>query len=354
MEQYSNSNKVIDVKSIFLKGINFDVGTFYTSNVSTRPVFDDDAIREDIRIIKDELYCNCIRISGYDIDRLIKTSEFALELGLQVWLSPIFIDATQEQFASYIVECAIAAEKIRKKYENIVFVAGCEYSLYLNGFIIGRNTYERIAKMFNPIGIISNALGLRNKAYMKMNIFLNMVVKNIRSEFKGKVTYASGTWEKVDWSIFDIVSINHYRTSYNQSNYVKTLKSYNVHRKPVAITEFGCCTYKGAEKLGGGGWNIIEVKDGQTRIKSNYERSETTQANYIVDLLELFEKEENIYAVFVFTFINPEYKYNPDPIRDFDMASYGIVKPINRKDQEGLQFIPKEAFYRLADYYGRK
>jgi len=84
-------------------------------------------------------------------------------------------------------------------YENIVFVAGCEYSLYMDGFIKGKDTYERIAKMFNPVGIISNALGLRNKVYKKMNIFLNTVIKTIRSEFKGKVTYASGTWEKVNW-----------------------------------------------------------------------------------------------------------------------------------------------------------
>ena len=89
-------------------------------------------------------------------------------------------------------------------------------------------------------------------------------------------------------------------------------------------------------------------------MKSNYERSETTQADYIIDLLELFEREENIYAVFVFTFINPEFKYNPDPVHDFDMASYGIVKPIISEDQAALRFIPKEAFYRLADYYGRK
>jgi len=81
----------------------------------TRPDFDDDAIRREIGIIRNELHCECIRISGYDIDRLMKTSEFALELGMQVWLSPIFIDATQEQVAKYLFECAIAAEKLREK-----------------------------------------------------------------------------------------------------------------------------------------------------------------------------------------------------------------------------------------------
>jgi len=43
-----------------------------------------------------------------------------------------------------------------------------------------------------------------------MNVFLDTTIKSIRSVFNGKITYASGTWEKVDWNIFDIISINHY------------------------------------------------------------------------------------------------------------------------------------------------
>jgi hypothetical protein len=280
----------------------------------------------------------------------MKTAECALESGMQVWLSPIFINATQEQNAKYLRECAVEAEKFRKKYSHVVFVAGCEYSLFMHGFIKGEDCYQRIAKMFSPSGIILKITGFRNQTYKKMNTFLNTTVQNIRSVFNGEITYASGTWEKVDWGIFDIVSINHYRTSYNQSSYVKTLRKYHVFEKPVAITEFGCCTYKGAEKAGGGGWNITEIKDGKLRIKGNYNRSETTQADYIIDLLKIFEKE-NIYASFVFTYINPGFEHHNNPASDLDMASYGIVKPIN--GDERLQFLPKEAFIRLAEWYGR-
>ena len=331
------------------KGINYDVGTYYKSGICTRPVFDDSTIRKEIGIIRNDLHCDCIRISGYDIERLMKASEFALESGMQVWLSPVFIDATQEQYADYIRECAVASEKLRTKYYNIVFVAGCEFSLYLHGFIKGENCYERIAKMFG-IGFLLNAIGFRNQAYKKMNAFLNMTVQSIRSVFHGKLTYASGTWEKVDWKIFDIVSINHYRASYNQSSYVKKLRTYHVFQKPVAVTEFGCCTYRGAEKAGGGGWNIIETQDGKSKIKSNYKRCESTQANYIIDLLKIFQHED-VYASFVFTFINPNFEHHPEPVYDFDMASYAIVKPVKTENQdEGLTFQPKEAFYRLAEY----
>ena len=336
---------------MFIKGINYDVGTYYTPGVCTRPVFEDHYIRKEIEVIRNELHCECIRISGYDIERLVKTSEFALETGMQVWLSPVFIDATQAQAAKYLHECAVAAEKLREKYNHVVFVAGCEYSLYLHGFIKGDNTYKRIANMFSLPGILLNSIGFRNKAYRKMNAYLEMTVKNIRSVFNGKVTYASGTWEKVDWTIFDIVSINHYRTSYNQSGYEKILRNYHVYGKPVAVTEFGCCTYEGAEKAGGGGWRIIEEKDGKQKIKDNYKRCELTQSNYVIDLLKIFEQED-IYAAFVFTFINPVFEYDPDPAYDFDMASYGIVRPVKSTNHGDLHFIPKEAFYHLAEHYG--
>ena len=336
---------------MFLKGINYDVGTFYNPGICTRPVFDEHTIRNEIGIIRNELHCECIRISGYDIERLMKTSECALELGMRVWLSPIYINATQEQNAHYIRECAVEAEKLRKKYSHVVFVAGCEHSLYTHGFIKGENCYQRIAKMFSLPGIILNGIGFRNQTYKKMNAYLNTTVQSIRSVFNGEVTYASGTWEKVDWSIFDIVGINHYRSSYNQSSYVKTLGSYHVFGKPVAVTEFGCCTYKGAEKAGGGGWNITEEKDGKLCIKGNYKRSETVQADYIIDLLKIFEKED-IYASFVFTYINPDFVHDPTSAFDLDMASYGIVKPVN--GDEGLQFLPKEAFFRLAEFYKQK
>ena len=336
--------------TMYLKGINYDVGTFYTPGICTRPVFNYQAIRTEIGSIRNDLHCDCVRITGYDIERLMKASEFALESGMQVWLSPVFIDATQEQYADYIRECALAAEKLRERYDNIVFVAGCEFSLYVHGFIQGDDCYKRIAKTFGFPGFILTAAGFRNKSFMKMNAYLEMTVKSIRTVFNGKVTYASGTWEKVDWTVFDIVSINHYRASYNQSRYVQILKSYRTFGKPVAVTEFGCCTYEGAEKAGGGGWKIIETKDGKSKIKGNYKRSETTQADYIIDLLEIF-KQEDVYASFVFTFINPAYEYHPDPAYDLDMASYAIVKPVNsERPDEGLSFLPKEAFFRLAEY----
>ncbi len=338
---------------MFIRGINYDIGTEFRKGILSRPNFDEMVIRKEIEIIRNDLHCDAIRISGFDINRLITATQFALEAGLQVWLSPANIDATPEEALQYLTDCARAAEPLREKYQNLIFVVGCEYSLFLKGFIKGETIYDRLKRMFSPVGIVANLLGLRQPVYNKLNRFLEKAARRVRENFGGQLTYASGTWEKINWKLFDVVGIDHYRASYNKSIYLKQLTAYYRFNKPVALLEFGCCTYRGAEEKGGAGWAITEVKDGRQIIKGDFVRDETVQANYIEELLKLFEKEP-VHAAFVFTFINPVYKFNPDPRFDLDMASYGLVKPVDAPvDQcyNGLSWIPKEAFHRLAAWY---
>ena len=337
---------------MLLRGINYDIGTPFRKDELSRPDFDENIIRKEIEIINNELKCNAIRISGYDIQRLSKASEFALEQGMQVWFSPAYPDATKQEAIDYLTDCAIAAEKLREKYDDVIFIVGCEYSLFLKGFVKGETIYDRFEKMFSPLAIILNMIGLRNNMHKKLNQFLKDATEKIKAHFKGKLTYASGTWEKVDWGLFDIVGIDHYRASYNRSFYTKQLAGYYKFNKPVAVLEFGCCAYKGAEDKGPTGWAITAVVNGLRVIKGNYLRDETIQANYITDLLDILTLEE-VYAAFVFTFINRMYRYNNDPELDLDMASYAIVKPVDEAAYKELPWIPKEAFYRLADYYGK-
>ncbi|HTK20833.1 MAG TPA: hypothetical protein VL442_15020, partial [Mucilaginibacter sp.] len=205
---------------MFLRGINYDVGTPFRKDELSRPEFDEAAVKKEMEIIKNDLHCNAVRISGYDIRRLSKAAALALEQGLQVYFSPAYIDATTDQALEYLTNCSIAAEKLRSNYNDIVFVVGCEYSLFLKGFIKGDTIYQRMETMFSPLGIILNILGLRNSVYKKLNKFLKEAGIRIRSHFKGQLTYASGTWENIDWSIFDIVGIDHYRASYNKAFYV--------------------------------------------------------------------------------------------------------------------------------------
>jgi len=69
-----------------LKGINYDVGVFpYGETRPSRPKFDPEVVKREIKIIREDLHCDAIRISGRDAKRLSIASKFALDEGLQVW-----------------------------------------------------------------------------------------------------------------------------------------------------------------------------------------------------------------------------------------------------------------------------
>jgi hypothetical protein len=76
------------------------------------------------------------------------------------------------------------------------------------------------------------------------------------STFGGPVSYASGIWEEVDWSGFDVVGTDGYRDEQNAPYYRQMLAQGHRHGKPVVVTEFGCCTYRGAGARGGTGWMV--------------------------------------------------------------------------------------------------
>lgn len=88
----------------------------------------------------------------------------------------------------YLVECAKADESLRRKYDNVTFVAGCEYPLFLKGFFKGSTVQERLRKLFNPLGIILSIVGLRDKIYTNLNSFLTEATAEIRKYFNGKLT----------------------------------------------------------------------------------------------------------------------------------------------------------------------
>ena len=82
-----------------------------------------------------------------------------------------------------------------------------------------------------------------------LNAFLAKAVAAVRKEFKGKLTYHSLIWEKVDWSLFDYVGVDHYRAKDIEDKYVEMLKPLFDSGKPVVVTEFGYNTYQSDGKL---------------------------------------------------------------------------------------------------------
>lgn len=334
------------------KGINYDVGTFTRRDASSRPTLDPVIMQREVEIITHDLHCTAIRISGQEITRLRMAAEEALRQGLEVWFSPALVDATEQEMLAYLAECAQAAEQLRQQSPQIVFVVGCEFTFFMQGLVEGKTALERMQTFMKPWRLLKSTL-VKGPFNRRLNAFLTKATAIVRKSFQGPLTYASGPWETVDWSRFDVVGIDYYRDASNASSYRQTLRTYCKQGKPVVILEFGCCTYQGAADKGGSGWAIVNRDTTPQQLRGAFVRDEPGQARYLLELLEMFG-EEQVEGAFVFTFVMPSYPYSDDPSYDLDMASYSLVKTY--VDQTGqtypeLPWEPKESFRQLAQYY---
>jgi len=68
------------------QGITFDTG-FFSAGTSTREPFDAEIVRREMRIIRDDLHCNAVRVTGGDPDRLDIAATHAANAGLDAVLS---------------------------------------------------------------------------------------------------------------------------------------------------------------------------------------------------------------------------------------------------------------------------
>jgi len=84
------------------KGINYDIGTEYSSNILTRNNLTEAIIRYDMDAIKNKLNCNSVRIYGKEPKSLIFAAEIALQYDLNVWLSPRLISGNVENTLNYL------------------------------------------------------------------------------------------------------------------------------------------------------------------------------------------------------------------------------------------------------------
>ncbi|ADZ09470.1 abortive infection protein [Methanobacterium lacus] len=328
------------------RGVCYDVGRVMMDK-NFRPEFDDDIVKQELEIIKEDLHCNVVKICGKDVKRLMRASEFALKLGLEVWVSPELWDKNPEDTLEYIVEAAVETEKLRLIYEGkVVFIMGTELSLFMNGILNGENFMERLQSP-DFMEIVTN--GKHNTSLNEFLVKGNALVRNV---FNGPVTYASAPFEAVNWNIFDFVCVDIYRDAKIKEEYPKILQSFARFGKPVVIGEFGCCTYEGAEDLGGWAWNILDELNSE-ELNGNYVRNEAVQAFELTEQLNILENS-GVDGGFVFTFVQPTFKHSKDPCRDLDMASYSLVKTLcegHGQTYKNMNWEPKESFYALSEFY---
>jgi hypothetical protein len=331
------------------KGITYDTGFFY-AGVSTRETFDPEVVKREMRVIHDDLHCNVVRIFGGNADRLEIAAIHAVSAGLEVWFSPFTSNLTTDELLDFLADCAERAERLRQRGAEVVFVTGAELSLFTVGFLPGDTLEDRIGLLAAP----QRLRELLPQIPPLINDFLGKAVARVRERFGGKVSYASIPYERVDWTPFDFISVDAYRSSEIADRYRDAIRSLVTQGKPVAITEFGCTTFRGAADRGARGGMIVEYDNNiPIRLDGDYIRDEAEQATYLRELLEIFTAE-GVDTAFVNTFATYALPHRHDPRVDLDMASYGVVKVL--EDRPGrsypdMPWEPKAAFTALADFY---
>jgi hypothetical protein len=177
----------------------------------------------------------------------------------------------------------------------------------------------------------------------RVNGFLGKAAAVVRERFGGRISYASLPSERVDWAPFDVIvtdaGCRSARTADRYRDDIRALVAQGTAQgKPVAITEFGCTTHRGAADLGDRGDTIVEWGDDgrPVRLNGDYTRDEDEQAAYLRELLDIFDAE-GVDSAFWYTFARYDLPHRGDPREDLDMASYGVVKVL--EDRRGRTYL---------------
>lgn len=338
------------------KGISYDTG-FVVNGVISREHFDPDVVKRELAIIRDDLHCTAVRVTGGDPDRLELAATCAADLGLEVWFSPYPLELTTDELPALFADCAERAERIRRRGAEVVFVTGAELSVMNKGFLPGDTQRERLGQLLDRRdgGRLPELVG---ELSARVNDFLRTATALVRERFGGRITYAAIQLERVDWALFDIIGVDLYRSAEIADRFAEGVHALAAQDKPVAITEFGTCAYRGAGDRGARCMEIVEYDEetgAPARLDGEYLRDEAGQAAYLRELLEVFDAA-GVDSAFAFLFALHDFPHRPDgdPRDDLDLASPGIVKVL--EDRHGdtypdMTWEPKAAFAALAEHY---
>ncbi|HEX4060446.1 MAG TPA: hypothetical protein VHY58_05415 [Streptosporangiaceae bacterium] len=384
------------------RGVCYDVGTVYSGfvyQVVTRPVYDPGITRRELEIIKTELHCNAVRIVGRDVGRLMRATEIALGLGLEVWLSPALYEKSPDQTLAYYLTVARAAEELRarladaacdqgkaaagppaaqagpdsghpQRHEDadeeslcaqcpgslclrslrrsrqqvsaqIVFCLGGELSLFMRGIVPGRSIPERVANM------IGQAKAGDHSHTERLNAFLGKASEAIHGVFRGPLSYAALIGESVDWTRFDFIGLDHYRDARIKDRYADMLAPFLATGQPVVVTETGMRGYRGAQTSGTLGFGVVDQRSQflhqlpllgrlvKARLNGEYVRDEGLQARELAEVLAILDGA-GVDGVFVNSFVEPLAPFSEDPRHDLDMSALSLVKSYT--DRRGSTF----------------
>lgn len=306
-------------------------------------------MRHDLKAIARDLHANSVKVTGDGVDRLNATASEAVERGLHVWLEPTLSDHPQPETLDHLAETGRHAERLRRQGADVHLSVGCEFWLLVPGIVPGETVLDRIKNLqdgnFDPVDM-----------QRKLDAFTARAAAVGRDVYRGPLSYAAAQHDRVDWHLFDVVGIDYYSYFPRRESYVRELREYLRWGKPVAITEFGTCAYRGAPQAGGMAWDVVDETKQPPEIVGDLVRSERTQASYVGELFDVFE-ELGLHAAMAFEFISADAPHRADsPRHDVDMATYAIVKSIKDDPVDPASdwhWEPKEAFHALARRYAR-
>ncbi|MEU5726790.1 hypothetical protein [Micromonospora sp. NPDC047738] len=306
-----------------IRGIVYDTGVELLPGRPSRPDFDPDQVRADLRVIATELHATAVRLVGENLDRLRLAAEAAAEAGLAVWLSPALPDATSAAARLQLGSCADIGERLRARGAEVVLVAGWEATLFLRGMVAGATTTDRMATMSSPGRLLWSTV--RHGAFpWALNRHLRRAAATARSRFQGPVAYAALGFERVDWRPFDLVGVDHYRSGESPEAWAAAIGRWRRPGKPVVLTELGCATYAGAAARGALAWTVVDRDADPPRLREPVVRDEGAQADEIGRLLDAADAA-GVAGAFVFTYASFSYPHRPEPELDLDTAGYGLV-----------------------------
>ncbi|MGW5224291.1 hypothetical protein ACWEP5_04915 [Nocardia niigatensis] len=330
-------------------GVCYDTG-FVNLGSSTHEPFELARVREDMRVIREDLHCDAVRITGGYPERLKRAATEAAAAGLEVWLCPFLNDVTEDEVLAVVADCAGHAERLRAGGAEIVLAVGSELAMFVLGYLPGDTLTERAAALGTPEGQAALA-GIP----ARVNALLSRAAAIARDRFRGRLTYCSLPFEQVDWDKFDILATDAgYRGAELAPGYRDTMRAYVALGerlgKPVAITEFGCPSFRGAPDAGPHGFDIIEWDPDTARplrLDGSYQRDEPAQAAHLTDLLGILDAE-GVDAAFYYCFARYDLPHRDDAGLDLDLASPGLVKVL-QPESGSLSWAPKAAFSALAE-----
>ena len=190
--------------------INYDIG-FSSGGTTTHEPFDSEIVRREMQIIREDLHCDGVRITGADPDRLETAARHAAEAGLEVRYSPFTNGLTPDELMALLVDSAERAERLHREGASVVFLTGSEISL-LNaqqlvetgpyrlvrhpGYAGSLLTWAGFALAWRSLPVVVLVTGLLARAYRDR---IRAEEELLRRVLPGYADYARRTWRLVPY-----------------------------------------------------------------------------------------------------------------------------------------------------------